>query len=425
MTAKTQTNQDQPTGNQTPTELKVDMSIIFQLGKKLYTQSPEIVFIRETVQNSLDARATNIEINANTEDDKLTLQVKDNGTGISNYSEYFLTLGGSTKRDTAGTIGGFGIAKLAIMAMDDWKIESLDGTITRQILIDHAPKDPESCEGCIVTGETKTYSRYYYDENIRTLLKLIKTEATIIYNGDRILPIETENYTTPNGNQIKRIIRNRGLNIINNVIIRLNGLPQFYRQIYIEGNIEDNYIYDIQTDESPYSENYPISANREATNQPHTSTISEIANEITKLSRDHAKLQKETRANIRLINESIALSGNATLKDLKTYAWHIKTYTRYIHQILSLLNETPEDYHYGLTIGGENPEVIGMYCRDHRSFFINPEKVTHGNKSQILEIATHEVTHIYEESHYDSYAYKYGEIAAKVLTGIFNKTFRQ
>ena len=419
-------NQTTQTNHTEKTELKINMGIALLMGKKFYDQSPMVIFIRETLQNSLDAQSTLIEINANEDTDEegnriLNITVKDNGTGIDDIQKYFLTVGEPGKKNAENSIGGFGLAKLAIISMDDWKLTSLDGTITRDILINSLPIDPQTSTGCILSAQTISYNKYNWQSELTTILKLTHTSARIYFNDELIQQVQTKNYTLPSGKMVK-MIDTTGLYTNNQIIIRLNGLPQFYRNVYAEDQ-SDNYIFDIYTSLTPYDEDYPLTATREATNQPHTDEINSIINEIAGMSRDKQKAEKELIINSRIINDTTCLAGTATLKDLKKYAWYIKTYTRYIHQIAELMGEDPNQFKTGLAMGIEASILAGM---NHGSeFYINPIYYEHGNKAAVLELSIHEFTHYYQSAHYDSYSVKYGEIATKVLTGIFNKTFRQ
>ena len=425
------TTQDQ-TIHTEKTELKINMGIALLMGKKFYDQNPMTIFIRETLQHSLDAQSTKIEIDANPDYDPegnpiLKITVKDNGTGIDDIQKYFLTVGEPGKKNAENSIGGFGLAKLAIISMDNWSLTSLDGTITRDILLNSLPIDPQTSTGCILSAETKSFNKYNWQPELTTILRLTSTppRTEIIFNGETIEKVQLKKYTLPSGKQIAMVSEsesNKNLYTSNQMIIRLNGLPQFYRNVYAEDQ-SSNYIYDIRTNLTPYDDNYPLTATREATNQPYTNEINSIINEIAGMSRDKQKAEKEVLIHRRIINDNTCLAGTATLKDLKKYAWYIKTYTRYIHQIAELMGENPHQFKTGLAMGIEASILAGM--NHGNEFYINPTMYSHGDKAGLLELSMHEFTHYYQSAHYDSYALKYGEIATKVLTGIFNKTFRQ
>jgi hypothetical protein len=114
-------------------KLSVDLSIIQMLGEKLYSQGKAMVFVKECLQNSLDANARNISVEFATEYNIDVIKIIDDGDGIKDFQNHFATIGGSYK-NKEGAIGGFGIAKLAIMAMDDWYVTSIQGTLTKDML---------------------------------------------------------------------------------------------------------------------------------------------------------------------------------------------------------------------------------------------------------------------------------------------------
>ena len=421
--------QTQDQANAQPTSLKIDMSVIMLLGRKLYTQNQYIVFVRETLQNSIDADATRIDITTNALTDPegkeiLKIQVIDNGDGISDFQKYFLTLGGSTKRtENNNMVGGFGIAKLAIMSMRNWSITSLDGTITRDILTEGLPIDKaRSDKGCSIIAESDDF-KWYYNEEIKDFLKLLNCRAQIFYNSELIKPLNLENVTIENiPDGILKIVDGKLERSDNQVIVRLNGIPQFFKSVYME-NEKNNYIYDIQTNEDPYATNYPMNASREGLNEKTAeySLLQTITNGLTRMSQEKTKAEKEIKANVRQISTNQVLAGNRTKKDLKTYAWHIKTYTRYLKQIAELMDDNT-NYLYGLT---DDPQVAGMYASDKYAFFINPDHIQAMDKGNVLEIAMHEYAHTRHPNHYHEYSTFYGMIVQKVLNGIFDKTFRQ
>ncbi len=82
--------------------------------------------VRELLQNSIDAGATNIHMDfvASPVEGKVVFGVFDNGCGMTEdvLRNKFLVLGASGKEDLKGAIGGFGMAKMVIFSCDAYEI---------------------------------------------------------------------------------------------------------------------------------------------------------------------------------------------------------------------------------------------------------------------------------------------------------------
>lgn len=95
---------------------------------------------REVVQNSVDAGAHQIDCAVETlPDGNVRASITDNGGGMSRevLLDKFLVLGGTTKRATGGSTGGFGKAKeLIILPFVKWEIHSRDTLVysTRSVI---------------------------------------------------------------------------------------------------------------------------------------------------------------------------------------------------------------------------------------------------------------------------------------------------
>ncbi len=404
-------------------KLSVDMSVIFLLGDKLYKQNKALVFLRECIQNSLDAHSTKIDVKVECHDDTVFIIVTDNGEGIQDFEKYFLTIGGSSKRDTLGSIGGFGIAKLAIMAMDDWSIQSQNGMVSRDILLANSDIDQSLAipNGCIVTGKTK--QAWNIESRLLEYLTLINAEnVCIIFNGEIIKSIQTITMQLGNNLTVEKIDTLNKFTFSNNFIIRLNGLPMFYDSVYFgDNNPNDNYLFDVWSDLTPYDDNYPFNANRESlTDSPVADEYRLTREKIQSLVKENAELQKQTKSNLR-IEDGHALGGTFTKKDLKKYSWFFYTFSRYINQILDLVSS--ESYHR-FTIGLSNDDSFqACYFPENKSFLLNPVGLNH-DKSLLLSLAMHEVTHTFIQAHYEEFSTKHTEIITRVLSGIADRTFR-
>jgi hypothetical protein len=406
-----------------PTKLEVDMNVIYLLGKGLYSQSQAFVIAREMLQNALDAHATIVNVSLvksdnRTDDNYQTLEMIDNGDGIEDLQKYFLTIGGSSKRQTAGNVGGFGIAKLAIMSADNWSITTISGSIDREGLTNHDPIDTANHteRGTIVT--VRIPDKYYNFTNVEELLTHTRTRADITLNDRLIEYVQTENYYLPSGAELIKVIGDT--HHCGEILIRVNGLPMYY-EYFSGGSIDQSpYMYDIQTRLSAYDEEYPLVANRESLNQtsPEYSTFHDIQTELNNLCMAEAKAQKESTDKL-IFQDNYIMGIGVNKKDFKTHAHALKTFIRYCNQIAALMNlPTPR-------IGLTKKESCAAECfKDKNIIMLNPWNCR-DEKAILLEIATHEMTHMTVTSHYEEFTSRQGMITEKIYKGLFNKTFRQ
>jgi hypothetical protein len=108
-------------------DIKINQSIISILGRKLYQSEFSMVVLRELIQNSLDANSTAIKIDFS---DNIMI-VSDNGSGIEKIEGLLDTIGESIKDNTnLETIGGYGLAKLAIFGCKTWEFKSISGSFS-------------------------------------------------------------------------------------------------------------------------------------------------------------------------------------------------------------------------------------------------------------------------------------------------------
>jgi len=92
-------------------------------------------FVRELIQNSLDAGAAHIELCFRWADDTLCIDVVDDGEGMdrATIEGYLLTLFRSTKEDDLTKIGKFGIGFVSLFAMEPERVE----VVTARDLVAH------------------------------------------------------------------------------------------------------------------------------------------------------------------------------------------------------------------------------------------------------------------------------------------------
>lgn len=106
--------------------------------------------VREFLQNSVDAKATRIDIWIEEVKDKIKISVADNGIGMSRaILENVYLVAGNTSKENEGTVGGFGKARiLTCWANDSYSIRSSD-YIVEGCGANYVIKDADKINGSI------------------------------------------------------------------------------------------------------------------------------------------------------------------------------------------------------------------------------------------------------------------------------------
>jgi hypothetical protein len=398
------------------TKLDVDMSVIGILGEKLYTQPLGIFILRECLQNAIDARASQIDITHNGHE----LTVTDNGVGIEDFQSLFLTIGGSSKHNQSETVGGYGIAKLSIMAAEDWSIASRQGTVTRDILMSGAPIDGTE----YLQSGTRVSVRLQSSVNrnqLKDIARLSIVEGcSITHNDETLIPPVMETGYLANGSVAQFTTELESYS--NVVLVRLNGQFQ-YQSDYLSTPGGRVYIYDIETHVNAYDPDYPLNATREGFNPCVSSAYYQWITALrVSLEELHLK-QSLDEQNIRKVFEGIYVGGTMEKQDVKRYSLVWKTYKRYLAQIAALRNQTLTHDILITDLGGFQAALIEVGGKKY--FAINPQDIHAMDvKAHVLSLALHEYNHLYHDGHYESYATGLTKLTELVLDNIFNKTFR-
>jgi len=279
-------------------EITIDPRICQQIGEKLYSQPWETIWIRETLQNSLDARSTNIDYHFDTErrDGQLFYQMccQDNGCGMTpeTFIDYFLRVGASYKPDCVDPVGGFGIAKLAILAGSHWEIISKhvdtgEFRFSDEMMGDEIKRSKIS----VIPGKSGTIIRVWREKSLYEY----KMRPPLIYSRPRPGVI-----ITLNNERIKHVQRgrkfcdmsfgsmwyNRSQNGSNpGVHVRLSTKDgsqvfQFSHNLYstkrcIFLDVDSQVVPEIQ------SNNYPFTASRESFTYDYCRIVNEQVEKIT------------------------------------------------------------------------------------------------------------------------------------------------
>lgn len=273
----------------------IDPRLIGMLGRKLYSSNPLPIVVRELLQNSKDAclrKGVEPEIrivitqlrDAEDSSERWLVSCDDNGIGMTadEIVNDFLCLGGK-KPDGTGQIGGFGIAKAAIMSGADWKVRSLDCYLDKEILENGAVIEKRSMRTgtritVLITDSVYRSSMlsalqmiYYSDVSVDLTIRshfpetrMHDPNAGFPADAKRI-PFEENDYFDLWGTlQLDLLEEWNFYHLLDTgwTAIRLNGLVQYFAGTRNEhrGN---NLVFDIKTDVAPEDSNYPFSMSRE------------------------------------------------------------------------------------------------------------------------------------------------------------------
>lgn len=401
-------------------DIKINQSIISILGRKLYQSQFGMVVLRELIQNSLDANSSIIKVEFDSENK--ILSVIDNGAGIERIEGLLDTIGESIKdSDNLETIGGYGLAKLAIFGCLEWEFVSKSGSFSTGYIFDETKKqDIGTSVTCIFKSDDLPWD---FESKIKDYLKSIYRNVTFFYNHASIKANEYKNTIIGTLSEVTSNTINNGY-----AIVRINGLPTFARYV---PNLGETVFYDYQVSCDPYDDNYPLSSNRDgfiesskeyADFQLKIKTLQKALETEKKLQENIAKQSKL----IKFRNKQYISGGSITLEDYKNHSMTISTYERYIKQIGEIFywnSSELEECSYGLTDSSDNE--LGMYSPSEKVFFISKNVE---DKGQILSIAMHEFCHFLGYGmvgHDQSFTSKLGEITGRVLSDIFNGHFRK
>jgi hypothetical protein len=406
------------------------LDIIPLLGEKIYSGNLGEIVLRESIQNSLDARSTLIEVTLTNDGNTWTLVVTDNGLGIDDYNDHFLKIGGSEdyKRNHTDNsiIGGFGLAKLAFFACEYWKVESKGYEVNKDIAENQLPFAAcdfnEGTRITLVIPDRKV--SWGYTSWIKEYLSLINRPVTFIFNGEEITPFSWSTsyfgsetlktgYTQRNGH----------------ILVRLNDLPTFYKWI---SGLENTVLLDFHSSLSPYDEGYPLIASRDSFKESteEGQILKAFEGKLSEFIRENKKLEEEKRAAITRSGVKVMVAGKVreviTIGEvnpelIKENTFTLATYARYIKQICEIqpyLNF--ECLSFGVTCSNE---FEACFMPNAKLFVINISEAR--KKGNILSLALHELTHYMGyDAHNESYSCALTGLTSKVLAKIEEKEFR-
>ena len=396
-------------------DIKINQSIISLMGKNLYQSQFGIVVLRELIQNALDAGSSQIDISYRDH----ILTVRDNGCGIPQIENLMDTIGESSKDiNNPETIGGLGMAKLAIFGCKQFKFISGSGSFQTGFLLDPEEKIPS---GTLVSVEFEDQDvTYLFEKKIKSYLESINRNCLINYNGLDIIRPDLKSVRFGDRTESLCDTADNGF-----AIIRVNGLPTFKKAVR---NLSETIFIDYPVRVSPYSGGYPLTSNRDSFKESSSegldleSRINQISRklEVDKKLEELRKLQKIT---VTFRNKKFTASEGITADDFKVHAATITAYERYIRQIADV------EYHYsieGCRYGLLNDDLDYSGCYSDESGFMIRKTIS--RKGEILTIALHEFVHFMgygKCGHDQEFSYHLTDLTGKVLERIFSGEFRK
>jgi hypothetical protein len=212
--------------------IKFDNSY-FAKSRNEYSNDIRFIWIREAIQNSVDAGAKNINIEINSESRTITLI--DDGRGMNEdiLLNKLLTLGGSHK-DSPDAVGGFGKAKeVLFFTWESWSITTcMDGKTQYYLTSEMLGNQPIGYDNGNHPKGTKIEIKYdegmsapSWISEIRFFVSLCTTKATITLNDVILEQMDKRGAKREldwANVQIKKK-QNNGM-----MIIRVHGVAMFY-----------------------------------------------------------------------------------------------------------------------------------------------------------------------------------------------------
>lgn len=198
-------------------------------------------FFREIIQNSIDAGATTITfIIDDLENGGCRIQAIDNGKGMSVevLEHKFFALRQTTKGDSEGSTGAFGVAKEVIaFAHDNYRVET-NGFVAKGVGAEYE-LDPidNGFIGVSITVEISDTDSYRARRKLKEWVAMSTVDADIILDGV-ILPKSTISYAhkmkVDFGSIKFREIEDRSYPE-SKLIVKMSGMPMFVRSQYTTG----------------------------------------------------------------------------------------------------------------------------------------------------------------------------------------------
>lgn len=264
--------------------MTVDPRLLRLIGDKLYSSHPLPIVVRELLQNARDAcvrkgteTKVRIAIKHHYQDGEyFIVECEDRGIGMteSQLLNDFLCLGNTSKIDDEGAVGGFGIAKAAIMRNPEWSVHTLDNYVDQKIIYEGGEiQKTDYLDGTKVTVKiTDPVYRWTLYHTLQMIyLSDIDVDLEANYrdhnyndphagwkNWEKSKMYADENWEAYKFDEVNMF----GEEISGISVFRLSGLAQFVNQSY--SNRKFNIVVDIKTNNlRPDDKEYPFTLSRE------------------------------------------------------------------------------------------------------------------------------------------------------------------
>lgn len=247
-------------------------------AKKDYSNPLEWVWIREALQNSLDAGATKVEIELS--DSHICVQ--DNGCGMTDETiqNKLLVLGGTQK--AAGSVGGFGKAKeVLFFTWDWWSITSSPNkketfSVTSEMIgkesIEHRVASANRGTGIWIDYSGSGIARERWKSIIETYVYYTTTRAKIYLNNEELPTMDARG--VKDEYDFCTVIVNKS-NKTGTIIVRIHGIPMFLASS--NKNIEATVMVDLKGDSTQM-----LAANRDSLNWTYKYKLESILEKFAK-----------------------------------------------------------------------------------------------------------------------------------------------
>jgi hypothetical protein len=215
--------------------IKIGADYFRRCSRNEYSQSIPTIWIREAIQNSIDARSSRIDITL----DETYVSVEDDGTGMTAdiILNKLLVLGGTFKENVNST-GGFGKAKeVLFFCWDEWEIQSCPTSKDYfYVCSDMVGCKPINHVTGLFSRGTKIKIKYdpssdstwKWSGDIKDFIRTCSTKCQIYLNGEKLdtLPLKGKKYEYPS---FKLLVNKSSPE--DRVFIRINGICMFTRYV--------------------------------------------------------------------------------------------------------------------------------------------------------------------------------------------------
>ena len=375
-------------------EFTVNRNIIKDLGAKLY-QDYALAVIRESVQNSLDAGATRLDVFI-PYSNYTEFSIADNGNGISDLN-ILMEVGGSDK-PLENSVGGYGIAKFVFFSADFFSVRSGNQEFVWNDNSAEIREHSTYYKGTLLT--LRWNQPKYLRETVYWYLRLLKTnkpDLTIVLNDEEILPFSKITHELIGETFIRRI---HSPGDFSKLWVCLNGQPQFYHSLYLD--TADWWVLDLTTDKAPYEDGYPLAATREKLLGEYSNLVPELSMVIRRNDqRVRVALQKRENA-LHVWNE-VLFAGDVNLSEKETenlkegYRRAKRIFNKVLRKVglkpIRLALKDMNDAYACLVKSNDEEPFVALSIKDLWS-----------REGFLVAIFLHELAHLKEEWHNESFA---------------------